>query len=125
MTVRCGRGPGPTPGGAPAPKLAGQGAAVEVGAVGAAEAVKRSSGGPSGVPAGGAWGGLSTQSQCPLSTGVIDTSLIPWPGMRFACVRVLELYCKVFNQIELYELIIRCVSVCVHAEVCALCPPGG
>ncbi|KAJ1522873.1 hypothetical protein ONE63_002017 [Megalurothrips usitatus] len=27
--------------------------------------------------------------------------------MRFACVRVLELYCKVFNQIELYELIIR------------------
>ncbi|KAE8737532.1 hypothetical protein FOCC_FOCC017004, partial [Frankliniella occidentalis] len=45
--------------------------------------------------------------RCPLSTGLLDTRLIPWPGMRFACVRVLELYCKVFNQAELYELIIR------------------
>ncbi|KAF4532399.1 hypothetical protein B566_EDAN003851, partial [Ephemera danica] len=49
---------------------------------------------------------MATSTTCPLSAG-LDTSLIPWPGMRYACVRVLELYCKVFNQIELYELIIR------------------
>ncbi|XP_059483861.1 prickle planar cell polarity protein 3-A isoform X1 [Neocloeon triangulifer] len=37
----------------------------------------------------------------------LSTSLIPWPGMRLSCIRILELYCKVFNQIELYDLIIR------------------
>ncbi|XP_023708514.1 prickle planar cell polarity protein 3 isoform X4 [Cryptotermes secundus] len=48
----------------------------------------------------------SVPPSCPLSAG-LDTTLIPWPGMRYACIRVLELYCKVFNQAELYELIIR------------------
>ncbi|KAG8235239.1 hypothetical protein J437_LFUL010389 [Ladona fulva] len=43
---------------------------------------------------------------CPLASG-LDLSLVPWPGMRYACIRVLHLYCKVFNQQELYELIIR------------------
>nr|XP_018910458.1 PREDICTED: prickle-like protein 3 isoform X2 [Bemisia tabaci] len=43
---------------------------------------------------------------CPLY-GALDTSLIPWPGLKFACVRILELYGKVFDQIQLCELIIR------------------
>ncbi|CAG7724736.1 unnamed protein product [Allacma fusca] len=43
---------------------------------------------------------------CPVTLG-FDTHLVPWPGIKYACVRVLELYCKVFNQQELYELIVR------------------
>lgn len=37
----------------------------------------------------------------------LDLSLAPWPGMKSACVRVLHLYCKVFDQFELFELIVR------------------
>ncbi|KAF6212014.1 hypothetical protein GE061_012532 [Apolygus lucorum] len=37
----------------------------------------------------------------------LDTSLVPWPGMRHACVRLLELYGKVFDQTELCQLIVR------------------
>lgn len=47
--------------------------------------------------------------QCPLYEA-LDTSLIPWPGMKYACVRILELYGKVFNQVELCELIVRYCS---------------
>ncbi|XP_075232744.1 four and a half LIM domains protein limpet isoform X8 [Lycorma delicatula] len=43
---------------------------------------------------------------CPLYEA-LDSTLIPWPGMKYACVRILELYCKVFDQAELCELIIR------------------
>lgn len=25
---------------------------------------------------------------------------LPWPGLTFACVRILQLYCKVFEQPE-------------------------
>lgn len=113
MTVRCARGPGPTP--APAPP---RGTAVDqgvrggrggaVGGGGALAATKLLQGPVlAGLPPRAAAPSPGTPAQCPLSTGVIDTSLIPWPGMRFACVRVLELYCKVFNQMELYRLIIR------------------
>lgn len=44
--------------------------------------------------------------KCPLEDG-LDLSLAPWPGMKWACVRVLHLYCKVFDQFELFELIVR------------------
>ena len=44
--------------------------------------------------------------KCPLEDG-LDLSLAPWPGMKWACVRVLHLYCKVFGQFELFELIVR------------------
>lgn len=47
-----------------------------------------------------------TIGKCPLEDG-LDLSLAPWPGMRWACVRVLHLYCKVFDQFELFELIVR------------------
>ncbi|KAK3913259.1 Prickle planar cell polarity protein 3, partial [Frankliniella fusca] len=125
MTVRCARGPGP----APAPIMAGRSGAAGApvvpagGGGGGGAPAKKMSGGvgaalsplpPAPPPAGRASPGRAAaapeaqaQPQCPLSTGLIDTRLIPWPGMRFACVRVLELYCKVFNQAELYELIIR------------------
>lgn len=47
-----------------------------------------------------------TIGKCPLQDG-LDLSLAPWPGMKWACVRVLHLYCKVFDQFELFELIVR------------------
>ncbi|XP_071455620.1 prickle planar cell polarity protein 3 isoform X4 [Hetaerina americana] len=77
-------------------------------------------GGTGGGGGGGGGGGSSSVSNltpvpnptCPLVSG-LDLSLVPWPGMRYACIRVLHLYCKVFNQQELYELIIR--------KTCASC----
>lgn len=47
-----------------------------------------------------------TIGKCPLDDG-LDFSLAPWPGMKRACVRILHLYCKVFDQFELFELIVR------------------
>lgn len=48
---------------------------------------------------------------CPVTLGGnIDTHhLIPssWSGIKYACVRILELYSKVFSQEQLYELIVR------------------
>lgn len=46
---------------------------------------------------------------CPVTIG-IDSHLVPWPGLKYACVKVLEAYCKVFNQQELYEFIVRLVQ---------------
>lgn len=47
-----------------------------------------------------------TIGKCSLEDG-LDLTLAPWPGMKWACVRVLHLYCKVFDQFELFELIVR------------------
>lgn len=41
------------------------------------------------------------------STGTPNKQLVPWPGMKYACNKVLHLYCKVFGQMPLYELILR------------------
>lgn len=48
---------------------------------------------------------------CPALVNGFDTNLIPWPGLKFACVKVLQLYGKVFDQTELCELVIRYVAV--------------
>lgn len=48
---------------------------------------------------------------CPALNSGFDTSLIPWPGLKFACVKVLQLYGKVFDQTELCELVIRYVKI--------------
>lgn len=47
-----------------------------------------------------------TIGKCPLEDG-LDVSLAPWPGMKWNCIRILHLYCKVFDQSELFELIVR------------------
>ena len=49
---------------------------------------------------------LNLQQKCPLEDG-LDLSLAPWPGMKWSCVRILHLYCKIFDQFELFELIVR------------------
>ncbi|XP_044598698.1 zinc finger protein 845 isoform X3 [Cotesia glomerata] len=63
-----------------------------------------------------------TIGRCPLEDG-LDLSLAPWPGMKWACVRVLHLYCKVFDQYELFELIVRknCTSCKCPKEVHDVC----
>ncbi|KAL6425254.1 hypothetical protein ACFW04_009473 [Cataglyphis niger] len=60
--------------------------------------------------------------KCPLEDG-LDLSLAPWPGMKWACVRVLHLYCKVFDQFELFELIVRknCTSCKCPREAHDVC----
>ncbi|XP_076281327.1 four and a half LIM domains protein limpet isoform X4 [Lasioglossum baleicum] len=60
--------------------------------------------------------------KCPLEEG-LDLSLAPWPGMKWACVRVLHLYCKVFGQFELFELIVRknCTSCKCPREAHDVC----
>ncbi|KAL6260543.1 hypothetical protein P5V15_008065 [Pogonomyrmex californicus] len=60
--------------------------------------------------------------KCPLEDG-LDLSLAPWPGMKWVCVRVLHLYCKVFDQFELFELIVRknCTSCKCPREAHDVC----
>lgn len=36
-----------------------------------------------------------------------DTPPLPWPGMKYACLKVIQAYCKVFDQQDLYDLIVR------------------
>lgn len=35
------------------------------------------------------------------------SALLPWPGMKYACLKVIQAYCKVFEQQDLYDLIVR------------------
>ena len=37
----------------------------------------------------------------------LSSSIIPWAGMRYSCIKVLHAYCKVFNQQEIFDLIVR------------------
>lgn len=39
------------------------------------------------------------------------SALIPWPGMKYACLKVIQAYCKVFEQQDLYDLIVRYANV--------------
>uniref|UniRef100_A0A182NH09 LIM zinc-binding domain-containing protein n=1 Tax=Anopheles dirus TaxID=7168 RepID=A0A182NH09_9DIPT len=49
---------------------------------------------------------LQRHADCPL-WDALASPVVPWPGMRYACVKVLHAYCKVFNKQELYDLIVR------------------
>lgn len=69
---------------------------------------------------------LQRHSQCPIwesaSTSKIVTNstkngaaldeknhgeAIPWPGLEYACLKIFQTYCKIFNQEEIYDLIVR------------------
>lgn len=32
---------------------------------------------------------------------------ISWPGLEYACLKIFQTYCKIFNQEEIYDLIVR------------------
>lgn len=45
---------------------------------------------------------------CPLKdVDILNNPLIPWLGLKYSCIKVLHAYCKVFDQQELFELIVR------------------
>ena len=45
---------------------------------------------------------------CPLKdVEAMNNTLIPWSGMKYSCIKVLNLYCKVFSQQEIFDLIVR------------------
>lgn len=49
---------------------------------------------------------LQRHVDCPM-WDTLGSPLVPWPGMKYACIKVLHAYCKVFDQQELYDLIVR------------------
>lgn len=53
---------------------------------------------------------LQRHVECPFSEA-LGGPLVPWPGMRYACIKVLHAYCKVFDQQELYDLIVRYIDI--------------
>lgn len=45
---------------------------------------------------------------CPLKdVDAMSSPLIPWAGMRYSCIKVLNLYSKVFSQQEIFDSIVR------------------
>lgn len=53
---------------------------------------------------------LQQHVDCPIwneKFSTSDAATVQWTGMKYACQKVLQAYCKVFNQEELYDLIVR------------------
>ena len=51
---------------------------------------------------------LNRHADCPSWELMNDSDVvIPWTGLQYACSKVLHTYCKVFNQQELCDLIVR------------------
>lgn len=36
-----------------------------------------------------------------------NNDVIPWPGLEYACLKILEAYCKIFDRQEIHDLIVR------------------
>lgn len=56
---------------------------------------------------------LQQHVDCPIwnDTKFSTSGAVQWTGMKYACQKVLQAYCKVFNQEELYDLIVRYTHV--------------
>lgn len=39
-----------------------------------------------------------------LAEGKKAQEVNPWPGLRLACVKILQLYCKVFDQPDIFQV---------------------
>lgn len=50
---------------------------------------------------------LQRHENCPIWRDVLSNPSIPWTGLQYTCLKVLQAYCKVFEQQELYDLIVR------------------
>lgn len=51
---------------------------------------------------------LDRHKNCPIWTDQeLNNPTVPWTGMRYACLKVLQAYCKVFEREELYDIIVR------------------
>lgn len=49
---------------------------------------------------------LDRHSDCPLGDA-LTLHHVPWTGMRYACLKVLHAYCKVFDKKDIFDLIVR------------------
>lgn len=53
---------------------------------------------------------LQRHVDCPIWNDILSdtsTAAAQWSGVKYACQKVLQAYCKVFDQQELYDLIVR------------------
>lgn len=55
---------------------------------------------------------LQRHIYCPIWANVAQPTetydaAVQWTGMKYACQKVLETYCKVFDKQELFDLIVR------------------
>lgn len=57
---------------------------------------------------------LQRHMYCPIWTDAVQPTESPyeattqhWTGLKYACQKVLETYCKLFDEKELYDLIVR------------------
>lgn len=56
---------------------------------------------------------LQRHVDCPIWNDILNDSTqsssaaAQWTGVKYACQKVLQAYCKVFDQEELYDLIVR------------------
>lgn len=51
---------------------------------------------------------LDRHKNCPIwNDQQLNNPAVPWTGMRYACLKVLQAYCKVFDREELYDVIVR------------------
>lgn len=51
---------------------------------------------------------LSRHAGCPLWRGY-EGGEVPWKGLQFACLNVLQLYCKVFDKQDVFLMLLRLV----------------
>lgn len=60
---------------------------------------------------------LQRHIYCPIWENAVPTNETPyddtvqWTGLKYACQKVLETYCKVFDKQELFDLIVRYIMV--------------
>ena len=57
---------------------------------------------------------LQRHMYCPIWTDAVqptestyEATTQQWTGLKYACQKVLETYCKLFDEKELYDLIVR------------------
>lgn len=50
---------------------------------------------------------LNRHINCPTWELQSDDNVMPWSGLKYACLKVLYAYCKVFDQQEICDLIVR------------------
>lgn len=54
---------------------------------------------------------LQRHTDCPIWSDVLSSTpsetIAEWTGIKYACQKVLQIYCKVFDEQELYDLIVR------------------
>lgn len=54
---------------------------------------------------------LQRHIDCPIWSDILNSTpnaaAAQWTGIKYACQKVLQAYCKVFDEQELYDLIVR------------------